>query len=72
MTKRAVAASLKKMDNEQDKNEKTLDKASILENESNAKSLGRTKVVYSRRGEEKDTLIVRDMYGDTRDIYYSG
>ena len=65
MTKRAVAASLKKMDNEQDKNEKMLDKASILENESNAKSLGRTKVVYSRRGEEKDTLIVRDMYGDT-------
>ena len=44
MTKRAVAASLKKMDNEQDKNEKTLDKASILENEPNAKSLGRTKV----------------------------
>ena len=44
----------------------TRDKASILENEPNAMSLSKTKVAYSRSGEEEDTLIVRDMYKGTR------
>ena len=44
----------------------TRDKASILENEPNAMSLSKTKVAYSRSGEEEDTLIVRDMYRGTR------
>ena len=42
------------------------EKASILDNESNAMSLGKTKVAYSRSGEEEDTLIVRDLYSGTR------
>ena len=41
------------------------EKASILDNESNATSIGKTKVAYSRNGEE-DTLIVRDLYSGTR------
>ena len=44
----------------------TRDKASILEKEPNAMSLSKTKVAYSRSGEEEDTLIVRDMYRGTR------
>ena len=42
------------------------EKANILDNESNAMSLGKTKVAYSRSGEEEDTLIVRDLYSGTR------
>ena len=42
------------------------EKANILDNEPNAMSLGKTKVAYSRNGEEKDTLIVRDLYSRTR------
>ena len=42
------------------------EKANILDNESNAMSLGKTKVTYSRSGEEEDTLIVRDLYSGTR------
>ena len=37
----------------------------ILKNEANAKRLSKTKVVYSRRGEEEDTLIFRDLYPHT-------
>ena len=49
------------------KKEKSNDeKANILDNESNAMSLGKTKVAYSRSGEEEDTLIVRDLYSGTR------
>ena len=33
----------------------------ILKNEANAKRLSKTKVVYSRRGEEEDTLVFRDL-----------
>ena len=40
-------------------------KASILNNEPKATSIGKTKVAYSRNGEE-DTLIVRDLYSGTR------
>jgi hypothetical protein len=36
-------------------------KAEILNNMPNARSLGGTKIVYSRRGEEADTLIIRDL-----------
>ena len=36
-------------------------KDEILKQEANAISLGKSKVVYSRRGEEDDTLIVRDL-----------
>ena len=42
------------------------EKAYILDNESNARSLGKTKVAYSRSGEEEDTLIVRDLYSGSR------
>ena len=42
------------------------EKANILDNESNAMSLGKTKVTYRRSGEEEDTLIVRDLYSGTR------
>ena len=38
------------------------DKTSILENEANARSLAKNKLTYSRRGEEDDTLIIRDLY----------
>lgn len=41
-------------------------KKDILENEANATSLAKTKVAYSRRGEEEDTLVVRDLYNATR------
>ena len=53
---------MKEKSNDQVKDEK----ASILDNESNAMSLGKTKVAYSRSGEEEDTLIVRDLYSGTR------
>ena len=42
------------------------EKVNILDNESNAMSLGKTKVAYSRSGEEEDTLIVRDLHSGTR------
>ena len=53
---------MKEKSNDQVKDEK----ANILDNESNAMSLGKTKVAYSRSGEEEDTLIVRDLYSGTR------
>ena len=61
MSKQAAVA-MKEKSNDQVKDEK----ASILDNESNAMSLGKTKVAYSRSGEEEDTLIVRDLYSGTR------
>ena len=61
MSKQAAVAK-KEKSNDQVKDEK----ASILDNESNAMSLGKTKVAYSRSGEEEDTLIVRDLYSGTR------
>ena len=66
MSKHAAANKVVLVDSEQEKNERTLDKESILKNEPNAMSLAKTKVVYSRRGEEEDTLIVRDLYSGTR------
>ena len=42
-------------------NESLSAKDAILKNEVNARSLGKTIVAYSRRGEEDDTLIVRDL-----------
>ena len=42
-------------------NESLSPKDAILKNEANARSLGKTIVAYSRRGEEDDTLIVRDL-----------
>ena len=57
MSKQASVAKKEKSNDE---------KASILDNESNAMSLGKTKVAYSRSGEEEDTLIVRDLYSGTR------
>ena len=33
----------------------------ILKNEANAKRLSKTRVVYSRHGEEEDTLVFRDL-----------
>ena len=33
-----------------------------LEGETNAKRLSRSKVTYSRRGDETDTFIIRDLY----------
>ena len=44
---------------------KTEEMDEILKNEANAKHLSKTKVVYSRRGEEEDTLIFRDLYPHT-------
>ena len=41
------------------------EKEEILKNEVNARSLGNTKVAYSRRGEEDDTLVLRDLYEHT-------
>ena len=61
MSKQAPVV-MKEKSNDQVKDEK----ASILDNESNAMSLGKTKVAYSRSGEEEDTLIVRDLYSGTR------
>ena len=49
------------LENEANKEVKQ-EKASILENEANARSLAKNKVTYSRRGEEDDTLIIRDLY----------
>ena len=57
MSKQAAVAKKEKSNDE---------KANILDNESNAMSLGKTKVAYSRSGEEEDTLIVRDLYSGTR------
>ena len=34
----------------------------FLEGEANAKKLSRSKVMYSRRGDEADTFIIRDLY----------
>ena len=34
----------------------------ILKNEANAKRLSKIRVVYSRSGEEEDTLVFRDLY----------
>ena len=50
------------VDDVQCKKVKTQDKKAILESEANARSLAKTKVVYSRRGDAEDTLIVRDLY----------
>ena len=61
MSKQA-AVTMQEKSNDQVKDEK----ANILDNESNAMSLGKTKVAYSRSGEEEDTLIVRDLYSGTR------
>lgn len=67
MSKRAAATDVNEMDGvAQCKLAKTRNKASILENEANAMSLAKTKVVYSRRGEEKDTLVVRDLFPRAR------
>ena len=63
MSKRTAINSV---GSEQCKKVKTQDKKAILESEANARSLAKTKVAYSRRGEEKDTLIVRDLYTGTR------
>ena len=41
------------------------EKKRILENEANARSLSKTKVMYSRRGDEEDTFIVRDLHPGT-------
>ena len=64
MSKRAAKSSMAheieiKKVKKQTKNE-------ILENEANARSLAKMKVVYSRRGEEDDTLVVRDLYNGAR------
>lgn len=64
MSKR-VAKSIA-TDNVESKKVKTLDKSEILEIEANARSLAKTKVVYSRRGDEADTLVVRDLYPGAR------
>ena len=44
----------------------TSEKEKLLKNEANARSLGKTKVAYSRRGEENDTLVLRDLSEHTR------
>ena len=36
-------------------------KKNILSNNANARLLGKNKVVYSRRDEEHDTLVIRDL-----------
>ena len=61
MSKQAAIAT-KEKNNEQVKDEKM----TILDNEPNAISLGKTKVAYSRNGEEEDTLIIRELYSGTR------
>ena len=40
---------------------KTVGMDEILKNKANAKRLSKTRVVYSRHGEEEDTLIFRDL-----------
>ena len=65
MSKRA-ATDANAVDSASCKKVKTQDKSTILESEANARSLAKMKVVYSRRGEEEDTLIVRDMYTGAR------
>ena len=65
MSKRA-ATDANAVDSASCKKVKTQDKSTILESEVNARSLAKMKVVYSRRGEEEDTLIVRDMYTGAR------
>ena len=64
MSKRA--AMIFAVDSAQHKKAKTQDKKMILKSKANARSLAKTKVVYSRHGEEKDTLTVRDLYTWTR------
>ena len=62
MSKRAAATSSKgAVSSEQDKNGKSCDKASILENEPHAISLSQWLVAYSRRGEEEDTIVLREL-----------
>ena len=63
MSKRAAMIAV---EDAQRKKVKKQNKNEILGNEANARSLAKTKVVYSRRGEEEDTLIVRDLYTGTR------